>query len=89
MSRHKWVTFSVLIGNDFEIYLRFKNIIFNLLSMSRHNGVIFSVLIETNFEIYVFKIKQKLDNLFIITESKLPKFEFLRTFSLVVAIVNK
>ena len=29
------------------------------------------------------KLKQKLDYLFIITESKLPKFEFWRTFSLV------
>ena len=28
-------------------------------------------------------LKQKLDYLFIITESKLPKFEFWRTFSLV------
>ena len=34
-------------------------------------------------------LKQKLDYLFIITESKLPKFEFWRTFSLVVAIVIK
>ena len=34
-------------------------------------------------------LKQKLDYLFIITESKLPKFEFWHTFSLVVAIVSK
>ena len=33
-------------------------------------------------------LKQKLDYLFIITVSKLPKFEFWRTFSLVVAIVS-
>ena len=34
-------------------------------------------------------LKQKLDYLFIITESKLPKFEFWRTFSLVIDIVSK
>ena len=34
-------------------------------------------------------LKQKLDYLFIITASKLPKFEFWRTFSLVVATVSK
>ena len=36
-----------------------------------------------------YGLKQKLDYLFIISESKLPKFEFWRTFSLVVAIVSK
>ena len=34
-------------------------------------------------------VKARLDYLFIITESKLPKFEFWRTFSQVVAIVSK
>ena len=36
-----------------------------------------------------FHLKQKLDYLFIITASKLPKFEFWRPFSLVVATVSK
>ena len=35
------------------------------------------------------QLKQKLDYLFIITASKLPKFEFWRPFSLVVATVSK
>ena len=33
-------------------------------------------------------LKPRIDYLFIITESKLPKFEFWCTFSLVVGIVN-
>ena len=34
-------------------------------------------------------LKAETNYLFIITESKLPKFEFWRTFSLVMAIVSK
>ena len=40
-------------------------------------------------KIFKVRLKQKLDYLFIITASKLPKFEFWRPFSLVVATVSK
>ena len=43
---------------------------------------------DSKYVCYVY-LKLKLRYLFIITASKLPKFEFWRTFSLVMAIVSK
>ena len=53
------------------------------------NLLLYARTATTNIKGNIYILKQKLDYLFIITESKLPKFEFWRTFSLVVAIVSK
>ena len=56
--------------------------------MKNHTFFVRFSFLKKKFEFYSF-LKQKLDYLFTITASKLPKFESWRTFSLVVAIVSK